>query len=451
MNFPETYNLENSLMDNEQLASFEPALAKFLGKVRHCFKRDKTFMYLQQYILGLMADLKRKSIEPIALACGVAVRTLQEFLSFFQWDHDLVEKTLVREVIERQYGKPSIGVLDASGHAKQGKETPGVQRQWCGESGKRDNCVIGQHLLYTDNGPHNPFSCVVATDLYLPQSWDEDRDRCRRAGIPDEIVYRPKWQIAIEQVARVMAEGLRFDYVTFDEEYGKVPEFFFALNRLGQKAIGEVPANFRVWVKPPACKSYRDEHASRRVDNIASHSPTFYGQSWKIMTLKNTTRGRCIWDVKTAQVYLVKKQDGKSHCPVPTDRGYWLIVARNAKTGEMKYLVSNAPAKESLEKLLEVALSRWHVEKWFERAKQECGFGAFEVRTYTSLIRHWLASRLAMYFLADQTHRLRGEKSADHPGTGRECRQYVSLETLAERSTFMEQTASLMPVSSGTQ
>jgi SRSO17 transposase len=362
-----------------------------------------------------------------------------------------VEKTLVREVVERQYGKRSIGVLDASAHAKQGKETPGVQRQWCGESGKRDNCVIGQHLLYTDNDPHTPFSCVVATDLYLPSSWDEDRDRCRRAGIPDEIVYRPKWQIAMDQLTRVMAEGLRFDYVTFDEDYGKVPEFVFGLDRLGQKAIGEVPANFRVWVKPPACKSYRGEHASRRVDKIARHSPAFYGQSWKTITIKDTTRGRCVWDIKTAQVYLVTKQDGKGHCPVPTDRRYWLIVAKNAATGEMKYFVSNAPAKESLETLLEVAFSRWHVEKWFERAKQECGFGAFEVRTYTSLIRHWLASRLAMYFLADQTHRLRGEKSADHAGTGRQCRQYAGLETLAERSTFMEQTAIAMSIPSTTQ
>jgi len=91
-------------MDYEQLASFEPALARFLGKVRHCFKRDKTFGYLQKYILGLMADLKRKSIEPIALACGVPVRTLQEFLSYFKWDHQGVDDVLVREVVESQHG-----------------------------------------------------------------------------------------------------------------------------------------------------------------------------------------------------------------------------------------------------------------------------------------------------------------------------------------------------------
>ena len=160
-------------MNYKQLASFEPALARFLEKVRPCFKRDKTFGYLQKYILGLMADLKRKSIEPIALASGVAVRTLQEFLAFFAWDHKRADEVLIREVVERQHGKLSIGILDASAHAKQGKYTPGVQRQWCGETGKKDNCVIGQHLLYTDNDVKNPFCCIVASDLYLPRSWDE--------------------------------------------------------------------------------------------------------------------------------------------------------------------------------------------------------------------------------------------------------------------------------------
>ncbi len=107
------------------------------------------------------------------------------------------------------------------------------------------------------------------------------------------------------------------------------------------------------------------------------------------MVIKDTTRGKCVWNVKCAQVYLVEHKDGKAYCPVPTDRKYWLIVAQNVQTGETKYFISNAPCKESLTTLMEVAFSRWQVEKWFERAKQECGFGAFEVRTYTSLIRHW--------------------------------------------------------------
>ena len=124
-------------------------------------------------------------------------------------------------------------------------------------------------------------------------------------------------------------------------------------------------------------------------------------------------------------------------------------MAHNRQTSEVKFFISNAPSKESLKILLEIAFSRWHVEKWFERAKQECGFGAFEVRTYTSLIRHWLASRLAMYFLADQTHRLRGEKSTDNAGTGSRCIEYAGLETVGEISLFMEPTERAVQILSG--
>lgn len=102
----------------------------------------------------------------------------------------------------------------------------------------------------------------------------------------------------------------------------------------------------------------------------------------------------------------------------PTDRRYWLIVAKNAKTDEVKYFVSNASGSTSVEKILRAAMARWHVEKWFERGKQLAGFGDFEMRKYLGLTRHWLCSRIAMYFLASQTTRLRGEKSADHVRAG---------------------------------
>jgi len=113
-----------------------------------------------------------------------------------------------------------------------------------------------------------------------------------------------------------------------------------------------------------------------------------------------------------------------------------LIVAKHPRTGETKYFISNAPASASLKELLEVAFARWHVEEWFERGKQEAGFGAFEVRTYTSLIRHWLSSQMAMFFLACQTPRLRGEESADHVRADSRCGQYSGGEDLANVAAF---------------
>ena len=414
-------------MNADQIGSLQPALAALLERFRPFFGRGTTFDHWHRYLVGLMADLKRKSIEPIALAAGVPVRTLQEFLAFFVWDEDRVGNELQRMVADEHGCHDAIGVLDASAHAKQGKKTPGVQRQWCDERGKIENCVVGQHLLYTDNHPTNPFSGVLASDLYLPKSWAVDRERCREAKIPDDMEFRTKWQIALDQIAHASGNGIRFSWVTFDEDYGHVPMFWFCLDSLGQRGIGEVPRNFRCWPTRPACRSLQGPHAAKRVDKVCRHSPLFTKQDWRKVKIKNTTRGPAIWEVKAARVHLMDTSCG---VPEPTDRQYWLIVARNPATSEYKYFVSNAAAGVSVIAMLRVAFARWHVEKWFERAKQEAGFGAFEVRTYKSLIRHWLCSRLVMYFLAAQTQRLRGEKSSDHVGASGRRGEHVGLQDL---------------------
>ena len=435
------------MMDADQIRSLQPALAALLEKFRPYFVRQSTFEHWRGYLAGLMADLKRKSIEPIALAAGIPVRTLQEFLSFFVWDDPRVSDHLQRLVVDEHGCDDAIGVLDSSGHPKQGDKTPGVQRQWCGERGKVDNCVVGQHLLYTDNHPTNPFSCMLACDLYLPKSWAEDDERRRQARIPDEIQYRPKWQIGLDQVAQASGNGVRFSWVTFDEEYGRVPMFWVCLNALGQRGVGEVPRDFLCWPTLPSCRSVQAAHAAKRVDNVCRHSPVFTKARWRRVQIKNTTRGEMIWEVKAARVHLLDTSCGVSE---PSDRQYWLIVARNPATGEYKYFVSNAAASVSVLAMLRAGFARWHVEKWFERAKQEAGFGAFEVRTYKSLMRHWLCSRMVMYFLAAQTQRLRGEKCEDHPGAGRRRGQHAGIENLEYLPGFVEGADSPMRVLSGT-
>jgi SRSO17 transposase len=433
-------------MTADQIRSLQPGLAALLERFRRCFKKGVTFRHWQCYLLGLMADLKRKSIEPIALAAGVPVRTLQEFLSQFAWDHDRASTMLQQLVMDAHGCDEAIGVIDGSGHHKQGDKTPGVQRQWCGETGKIDNCVVGQHLLYTDNDAKNPFTCMIASDLYLPKSWDEDRDRCREAGIPDDVTCRPKWRMALDQVTDAIGNGVRFSWLTFDEEYGSVPAFWFGLDQLGQRGIGEVRSNFLCWPTLPKYGSLRGAFAAKRVDNVCRFSPVFRKKKWHRITIKETTRGPAVWEVKVARVYLVQKGESASK---PTDRLYWLIIASNPKTSEVKYFVSNAPGNATLQKMMTVAFARWHVEKWFERAKQEAGFGAFEVRTYKSLVRHWLCSRMVMYFLADTTRRLRGEKPADHAGAGGRGNEQSGQQNLEPLLAFMAGDHRTQPVLPG--
>lgn len=424
-------------MNADQIRSLQPELAALLAEFRGCFQRETTFGHGQRYLSGLLADLKRKSIEPIALATGVPVRTLQEFLAFFRWDHRRVARQLRRRVADRHGGRHGgLGVLDGTAYPKQGQKTPGVQRQWCGQRGMIDNCVAAQHLLYTDNDPDNPFGCMLASDLYLPQGWAADRERCRRAGIPDTLEYRPKWRIALAQVQQAIGEGVRFDWLTFDEEYGGVASFWFELDELGQRGTGEARPNFHCWATWPTYRSFQPAHAPRQIDNLCRYSPVFRDQAWRRIRIKDTTRGPLVWEVKTARIHLVVPTP-RGQPPRPSERLYWLIWARSPATQELKYFISNAAENVALAELLQVAFARWHVEKWFERAKQEVGLGAFEVRTYTSLIRHWLCAQIAMYFLAAQTQRLRGEKSACHVGTSGRSDQRLVRQDLQPLLAFM--------------
>ncbi len=405
-------------MTGDQIESLALAIAAHLKRFNRCFKRRESREHFRDFVTGLTMPLRRKNVEAIALARDKPVRTMQEFLAFFAWDHERAEQILQMTVAEEHGCDGAIGVIDASSHAKSGSRTPGVNRQWCGERGKIENCVVGQHLLYVDDNKQNPFTCVVASDLFLPESWSEDRERCENACIPDDIVHRPKWKIAIEQIERSIANGIQFKWITFDEDYGQIPPFWFELDKLNLLAIGEVRTNFRCWTRLPHWKSLNRAHASKRVDNVCRYSPVFTKQEWQRVRIKGVTRGEVVWDIKRTRVHLVDASSPSNCVSHPTERKYWLMIARNPETEEIKYFVSNAPARTTPIQMLRVAFSRWHVEKWFERAKQETGFGDFEIRTYTSLIRHWLCSRIAMYILTCETTRLRGEKSADHIRAG---------------------------------
>jgi SRSO17 transposase len=403
-------------MTDEHVAALGPAFAEHLADFRPCFLTQPTFKHFQTYTRGLISDLPRKSVEPIALTAGSAVRTLQEFLTHHHWDEakmrDEVQRRVAREHLPAPGHKPPdelgvVGIIDETSVPKKGDKTPGVQRQHCGASGKTDNCIVTVHLAANCGS----FRTMLDGELYLPQeTWHNDRPRCRQAHIPDSVGYRPKWEIGIGQVKRAMGNGVRFDWVTFDEDYGGKPQFLYDLDALGLLYVGEVRSDLRCWPSfPPYC-SYQAPFAAKRADNAVTRGKPFVGQKWKRFRLARQTLPAQTWEVRAAQVWLQK--DGRTNHPRcrPTDRTYWLIVARNVHGEQVKYFVSNAPPKTSLAKLLKVAFCRWGVEHVIRVAKSEVGFDHFEGRSYVGLMRHMTLCLVVMLFLAGQTTRLRGEK-----------------------------------------
>ena len=405
-------------MTAEQVAALGPAFADYLRCYRPCFVTKKTVDHLGTYCRGLLSDLPRKSVEPIALAAGTAVRTLQEFLTHHVWDHDALLAAMQRRVVAEHLPAPDqepadelgvVGMVDETSCPKKGDKTPGVQRQYCGALGKVDNCIVTVHLAVK----HGTFLATLDSDLYLPeQSWDLNRTRCKEAHVPDDITYRPKWMIALEQVERATANGVRFDWLVFDEGYGGKPEFLFLLEERGINYVCEVPKNFMCWPTAPKYNSLQAPFAAKRADNAAAFGKPFRSQPWRRVQLARETLGPQAWEVKAAQVHL--RRDGR-----PTDRTYWLIVARNVETGEVKYFVSNAPPRTALLTLLRVAFCRWGVEHAFRLAKTEVGFGHFEGRSWKGLLRHMILCQAVLLFVAEQTDRLRGGKPRGDHRAGR--------------------------------
>ena len=406
-------------MDVDQIRRLKPKLVNYIDLFHDCFDRKDTRAHLGVYIRGQLSDLPEKSVEPIALDADVPPRTLQEFLSQHRWHEDRLRDRLHQLVATEHQGPHIIGTFDETSDPKKGDKTPGVQKQWCGRLGKTENCIVTVHLGFA----REDFHCLLDGELYLPESWDADRDRCREAGIPDTVTYRPKWKIALELYDRAIGNGLHFDWLTFDEGYGSKPELLRELTTRRQWYVAEVPRSFTGWLDPPRVitRPYRrnGRGRGRRVPRVASGStparrvdewlnePRLRDQPWQRFRVKDGEKGPMVWECKRVML-TVKGDDG-----LPGETLH-LLVARNVlDSGELKFFVSNAPPETSVEVLLLVAFSRWRVERCFEDQKSEIGLDQYEGRRYLGLKRHLILSAVSYLFLA----RVRQEERGGKPGT----------------------------------
>lgn len=400
-------------MDSTELKKLGHRLGHFLRRFHGGIKTSPSRAHLRTYIQGQLSDLERKSIAPIALQVGVAPRSLQEFMEIHRWEHDEVRARLQGIVMQEHSDPHAIGVIDETSYAKQGDKTAGVQRQYCGAMGKKDNCVVTVHLGYVTQD----FHALVDSDLYLPEeTWANNRQRCREAGIPQDVVYRPKWQISLDLLSRSWAQGVRFSWLVADEDYGECHTFRNDVATYGISYVVEVPCALQGWTKrPPTFPAGKRVHPkgpiptkerlacwavpSRRVDRLWKRG----GPSWEAFHIKDTDKGPVVWEARLTRFF-----PWEEGLPGPQQ---WLIVARHVLTGEIKYFLSNAPEDVSREELMHVAFSRAHIERLFEDAKGQVGLDHFEVRKYQPLMRHLILSMVSLLFLVRETARM-GKKRA---------------------------------------
>ena len=438
-------------MEVKDIKGIGRKLKKFLSQFDDCFGRSESRSNLETIVRGQLSKLERKSLEPVALAAGVPPRTLQDFMASGNWDHEQMCDQLQRTVATEHSYCRSIGLIDESGSPKKGKDTCGVYRQWCGNTGKVDNCVVGVHLGYTIDD----FQCLLDSDLFLPKEWAEDMERRRKTKVPEDVFFRTKPQIALSQVKRALGNGVRFWSFTFDELYGRSRSFLDGLTELGQNFVGEIPCDFVGWTQKPKIlikptfaethKKGRKRHFPRlsrkslpacEVRNLVKYSPAFTGQDWVPYRIKDGEKGPIVWEVKSVPFYRKEGIDG-----LPKQI-HTLIVARNVlNPKEIKYFLANQSLQSSgtsLNDLLLIAFSRWPIERCFEIGKRDLGMDHFEMRQWPGIHRHFYISQLSQLFCGQVQQSLReknstGTVSDRRAGSpGRQCMDYSSAsETIS--------------------
>jgi SRSO17 transposase len=397
----------------------QQALPRFMQFVRRfgpLLQDDSRVARAEAYLRGLLLDADgNKNAETIALnAYGgdvSQVRMTQHFLGQSPWPYRPLRAELVRWVDDVFGDAEGVLIVDESGVAKCGDKSVGVARQYCGATGKIDNCQVGVFLAYASRHGHT----LLEGRLYLPEEeWANEAVRRQAAGVPGEVVFRTKPQLAAEMLLAV-GQAIRHGWVTFDEGYGKDPTFLARLEEAGERYIGEVPKNVRVWLQRPVVEEpgrgsngrvrhkprvRADQPAPQTVEQVAAALP---GRAWQRLAFREGSKGT--QRAEFARLRVVVERDD---LPGPE---LWLVVERGLdQEAKIKYYLSNAAVAVPLLEQVQVGHMRWPVEDCFLQGKQEVGLDAYEVRSWLGWHHHMTLVMLALWFLKLETRRL-GEKS----------------------------------------
>jgi SRSO17 transposase len=370
------------------------------------FARREQREWAATYLHGLLLDIPRKSIEPMVLrlrgADRNAVRTLQQFVSIGAWDDAPILARLWQEIAADLGDDEGVLVIDGSDFPKQGKESVGVKRQYCGQLGKTANCQAGVFLAYASTQGY----ALLDRRLYLPEEWFSDAYADRRAdcGVPADVTFTTKPMLSLAMVQQVVQSGtLPCRWVAGDEAFGDNTALLDAIADQQLWYFMEVAHDTRVWRERPATavppwsghgrkptKERLADGASApiRVTDLAAGLPS---TAWQRYTIKEGSQGPQVAEFAFQRVVAVR--DG---LPGPE---VWLVLRRSLSDGELKTFLSNAPSDIALPRLVRTSGMRWPIETCFEVGKQELGMGDYEVRSWRGWHHHMTLVILALGFL----------------------------------------------------
>lgn len=376
-------------------------LAPFLDALGHKKRRTWAPMYLR----GLLGPSERKSLQPMAARLGLNGHDqLQHFVASPAWDDAPLWRALAEQTDRLVGGPGAVLVVDDTALPKKGTLSVGVERQYCGQLGKRASCQALVSLTLAREEVPVP----VALRLFLPEKWTADPARCAAAGVPEaEILPRAKGEIALAELDRLIAAGVRFGTVLADAGYGASAAFRRGLDERGLAWAVGIPRNQKVYgadvrLVPPGGRKRRPvpDQEPRDAEAVLAELP------WRRVAWRHGTKGPLAARFAAVRVRVADGATWGNNRHLPGD-GAWLVGEWRA-SGERKYYLSNLPPRTSLRALAAAIKARWVCEQAHQQLKQELGLGHFEGRSWTGLHRHALMACIAFAYL--QHLRLAGQR-----------------------------------------
>ena len=377
-------------------------LRPFLERLGHKTRRRMCPVYIS----GLIGPGDRKSIQPMAerLALG-AYDQLHHFVSAGVWDVAPVETELLVQADKLVGGRDAVLVIDDTAVLKKGTHSVGVAPQYCSALGKIANCQTLVSLTLA----RGEVPVMAAMRLFLPESWTNDRARLKRAGVPVEYrTARTKPEVALAEIDRVIAAGVRFGCVLADAGYGSSARFRQGLTaRKLSWAVG-IPRHLKVYpadvqmIRPVTPRGRPAVPRQRIPDTLSVAAEDVLATAkWQNISWRTGTKGKLRARFAAVRVRVAdgspQRIKDKTHQHLPGEQA-WLIGEHRA-SGEKKYYLANLPAKTDLRTLAATIKARWVCEQAHQQLKEELGLDHFEGRSWQGLHRHALMTMIAYAFL----------------------------------------------------